>query len=542
MRSIILLFLSFLLVANSFSQDTIRKREVNVSSTFKPLLKEAAKINFNASPAITDTTRPRLQYDIPNQNLLLAYQPGSLRPLALDVDTGGRWNNYNYAKIGYGSLSTPYFETGLSVGDGNTAGLNVYARHISSKGKIKLQDYSNTDINLTGFLKTGKNLEWTGRVSAKDERYNKYGFEPKTMVFSEDSIKVKFETFSSRLGVRNISRTELGISYAPEIRIDIFNDRLKNRESNAFFNLPLQKTFGGKFEAAVALEGNLTRYSPDNKKVITNNYFSLAPSLLIKTVNLNLQAGIKPSWDNGEFKLLPNIMAEFSSPDKRFTLLGGWIGYLRSNTYQSLANYNPWIWAPNFSNNSRIEEIYGGFKGSLTDHFSYNVKLGLNKITNLSFFINDKASGKSFAVVQEPEARNINIKGEMAYTVGEKFSLRTGLNLNNYSSLDVNDKPWGLPPLEFTTTVRLQILKDLYVKGDLFAFDAPWYETKEDRGRVKGALDLSAGLEFAVVKNVKLWAQFNNIMNNEYQRWKQYPVYGFNLLGGVVFSFAQNNK
>ena len=160
MRSIILLFLSFLLVANSFSQDTIRKREVNVSSTFKPLLKEAAKINFNASPAITDTTRPRLQYDIPNQNLLLAYQPGSLRPLALDVDTGGRWNNYNYAKIGYGSLSTPYFETGLSVGDGNTAGLNVYARHISSKGKIKLQDYSNTDINLTGFLKTGKT--WNG--------------------------------------------------------------------------------------------------------------------------------------------------------------------------------------------------------------------------------------------------------------------------------------------------------------------------------------------------------------------------------------------
>jgi hypothetical protein len=96
--------------------------------------------------------------------------------------------------------------------------------------------------------------------------------------------------------------------------------------------------------------------------------------------------------------------------------------------------------------------------------------------------------------------------------------------------------------LEFTTTVRLQILKDLYVKGDLYAFDAPWYETKEDRGRSKGALDLSAGLEFAIVKNIKLWAQFNNIMNTEYQRWKQYPVYGFNLLGGVVFSFAQNNK
>jgi hypothetical protein len=542
MRSIILLFLGFLLVGNSFAQDTIRKREVNVSSTFKPVLKEAAKINFNASPAITDTTRPRLQYEIPNQNLVLAYQPGSLKPLALNVDTGGRWDNYNYAKLGYGSLKTPYFETGLSLGDGNTAGLNIYARHISSKGKIKFQDYSNTDVDLNGFIKTGNNLEWSGRFGAKDERYNKYGYEPKTMVFSEDSIKIKFETFKTRVSLRNINRTELGISYSPQIKLDVFNDRLKNRESNAYFNLPLQKTLGGKFEAAVALEGNLTRYSPDNKKTIKSNYFSLAPSLLVKTENLNLQVGIKPSWDNGEFKLLPNIMAELSSPDKRFTLLGGWIGYLRSNTYQSLAAYNPWIWAPGFSNNSRIEEIYGGFKGSLTDHFSYNVKLGLNKITNLPFFINDKVSGKSFSVVQEPDVRNINIKGELGYTVGEKFSLRSGLNLNNYSSLDVNDKPWGLPPLEFFTTIRLQILKDLFVKGDLFAFDAPWYEIKDDRGRLKGALDLSAGLEFAVVKNVKLWAQFNNIMNNEYQRWRQYPSYGFNLLGGVVFSFAQNNK
>jgi hypothetical protein len=145
MRSIILLFLSFLLIANTFAQDTIRKREVNVSSTFKPVLKEAAKINFNASPAVTDTTRPRLQYEIPNQNLVLAYQPGSLKPLALDVDTGGRWDIYNYAKIGYGSLKTPYFETGLSLGDGNTTGLNIYARHISSKGKIKFQVFQSAN-------------------------------------------------------------------------------------------------------------------------------------------------------------------------------------------------------------------------------------------------------------------------------------------------------------------------------------------------------------------------------------------------------------
>ena len=64
----------FVIAAVSFSlavqsQDTARKRTVQVTSQFKPVLKDAAKINLNASPPTADTARPRLQYQIPNQNL-----------------------------------------------------------------------------------------------------------------------------------------------------------------------------------------------------------------------------------------------------------------------------------------------------------------------------------------------------------------------------------------------------------------------------------------------------------------------------------------
>jgi hypothetical protein len=544
MRSITIALIGFIVLnVTAQAQDTIRKREVSVTSQFKPELKEAAKINLAATPPYVDTTRPRLQYDIPNQNLLFAYQPGTLKPLALGVDTAGTWPNWNYAKLGYGSLSTPYFETGLSLGNGQTAGLNIYGKHISSKGKIEHQKYSNTDVEFNGFMQTGNNIQWNGRFGVSDDKYNKYGFQPKSLTFSDDSLKVNYQTWSTRVSFHNIDRTELGISYSPEVRLDVFSDRLKNKESNTYFNIPVRKTLGGNFEADVALEGNLTRYSPDGKKTIKNNYFSLAPSLLVKTTMLNLQAGIRPSWDNGGFKLFPNIMAELSSSDKRITIQAGWIGHLQSNTFRSLATYNPWIWAPDFSNNSQIEEIYGGIKGAVTDHFSYNLKLGYNKITNQQYFVNDTATGKSFLVLNDPEARAFNFKGDLGYTVGEKFTMNTGLALKRFINLDdAIEKPYGIPQLEFNTNIRLQILKDLYVKGDLYAFDAVWYKTKDDRGKLKGGLDLGAGLEFAVYKNIKLWAQFNNILNNEYQRWKQYPVYGFNLLGGVVFSFAQNNQ
>jgi len=544
MRSITLALIGFFALSTGIqAQDSIRKREVSVTSTFKPTLKEAAKINLDATPPYADTARPRLQYDIPNQNLLFAYQPGTLKPLALSADTAGTWPVWNYAKLGYGSLSTPYFETGLSLGNGKTAGLNIYGKHFSSKGKIEHQKFSNTDVAFNGFVQTGKNMEWNGRFLVSEDKYNKYGFQPQTIDISDDSLKVKYQTWSTRVSFHNINRTELGISYNPEIRLDVFSDRLKNTESATYFNIPVRKTLGGKFEAEVELEGSMVRYTPDSKKTIRNNYFSLAPSLFVKTAVFNLQAGIRPSWDSGNFKLLPNIMAEASSEDKRITIQAGWMGYLKSNNFRSLAEYNPWIWAPGFSNNSRIEEIYGGIKGAVTDHFNYNLKLAYNKISNQQYFINDTMTGKSFLVVNDPDAKAFNFNGELGYTVGEKFTLNTGLALKRFINMDDGlGKPYGIPLMEFNTNIRLQILKDLYVKGDLSAFDAVWYQTKAERGKLKGGMDLSAGLEFAVYKNVKLWAQFNNILNNEYQRWRQYPVYGFNFLGGLVFSFAQNNN
>ena len=73
----------------SFSQrqDTTKAKAIDITSSFKPVLREAAKINFNATPPSADTAKPRLQYEIPNPNLLFAYQPGSLKPLALQIDS-----------------------------------------------------------------------------------------------------------------------------------------------------------------------------------------------------------------------------------------------------------------------------------------------------------------------------------------------------------------------------------------------------------------------------------------------------------------------
>ena len=52
-------------------------------------------------------------------------------------------------------------------------------------------------------------------------------------------------------------------------------------------------------------------------------------------------------------------------------------------------------------------------------------------------------------------------------------------------------------------------------------------------------VDLNAGVEFRITRQLNLWFQMNNLFNDKYERWHQYQVYGFNLLGGIVFSFGQ---
>jgi hypothetical protein len=243
--------------------------------------------------------------------------------------------------------------------------------------------------------------------------------------------------------------------------------------------------------------------------------------------------------------MFPNILDEIGTSDQRFTFQAGWTGYIRKTTYQYLASQNPWLWVPSEQLNTLVEERYAGFKGAVGDHFTYSAKVAFNKLSNQPLFVNDTSAagdGKSFAVVNAKRVNVLNLGGELGYTIEEKFSVITSLNFNQYTGLQGQQKAWGLLPLELNTALRLQIIKDLWLKGDLFAWNGARYLRKDGTdGKLKGAFDLNAGLEFKIQKNISLWTQFNNIFNKEYQRWNQYPVYGFNFVGGIIFSFDQKN-
>jgi hypothetical protein len=514
------------------------KKEFNIYSSFKPSLRTSAKINFSAASPAQDTSSPKLTYNVPSQNLFFTYEPVNLKPLAYAADTSVEWSNQNFVKVGFGNFSTPYAEVGLSLGDGQNALVMVHARHTSSKGKLYFQQFSNTSANVIGVFSPNENNEWITKLSIDNNIYYKYGYQPDTLKFTKDELKQRFTNFGVNVGFRNKVPTQFGISYYPTAQLRMFSDNNNGKEFNFILNAPISKSFGRMFAFDLALNADITNYKAAT--TVNNNLFSIAPAIKIKTPNFHLTTGLIPTWDNSTYRMLPNFSTQLKIKGEKFVLLAGLIGYYNKTNYMGLANFNPWLQQPTSFLNTRITETYAGLKGSGGAHFTYNAKISSVRFYDQPLFVNDTVDGKSFKVVNESDMRSLRIHGEIGYSVQEKFSLLAGLTMNNYSSLKNNDKAWGLPPLELTAALRWHLSKDLLVKSDLFFWDGSQYQNKAKQSqKLKPAIDFNLGIEFSVLKKINLWLQCNNLFNNTYERWNQYQVLGFNVLGGFVYSFSK---
>jgi hypothetical protein len=77
--------------------------------------------------------------------------------------------------------------------------------------------------------------------------------------------------------MHNINKTAFGLTYSPEVRIDIFSDNHSNSESNTVLNLPLQKTVGKDFTVNLGITFDLSRVTPKSKGTINNTMYYISP-------------------------------------------------------------------------------------------------------------------------------------------------------------------------------------------------------------------------------------------------------------------------
>ncbi len=530
-------------IASQAQKDTIKKKStIDINSVYKPVLRNAVKINFSATHLNVDTTTPNLTYSIPAQNLFYAYQPIPLSPLALQQDTNLYLGQRNFVKVGYGNFSTPYVSAGFSFGDGKKFLANVYADYISSKGKMLYQDYSKLNLKATGSLFLPGNEVYAG-VNVKMNENFLYGYDTALYKYSKKDVRQQFQDISAKIGIRNTKVGEYGISYNPSVQFSNFTNVNKLTETSFILNAPLQKSFGEVFAFKVEGKADVTSYAtkniiPNNFK-INNNVFQVSPSLVFSTPRVSINGGITPTWDNGKFVWLPNVYAEAFIAENVFAFQAGWVGRITKNTYRNLSEMNPYLAPFTSQPNTKEIEYYGGIKGTLGKHFSFNAKAGYITYTNLPFLINDTATdGKAFVISNETKVKDLKIHADVSYVSKEKFTVSAGITYNGYVGMQRNAKAWNTIPLEFTSSLRWWAFKQVLLKADFYAFSGSFYL---DKGNVANAFkpgsDLSAGIEFKINKTFSAWFDANNILNNKYERWHNYPVYGLNLLGGVRVNF-----
>jgi len=541
-KLLVFLIANCLLPIVTFAQiDTTKKQTIDITSSYKPVLRNAVKINFSASHLNADTTKPKMNYTVPSQNLFYAYQPISLRPLALQQDTNLYLGIRNYIKVGYGNYSTPYVNAGFSFGDGKKMLVNLYANYISSKGKIANQDYTQLQIKANAIFFTPKNEVYVGAQLSQNNNYL-YGYNHSLYTFKKDSVRQQFQDLVLTGGVRNTTSGEYGISYNPNITVINFTNKNKVNESTVIANAPITKTFGDAFMLKIDAKADITSYTTKNLASnikFSNNVFQIAPSIAISSPKFSINAGIVPTWNNGVFVWLPNVFAEAQVKEKTFLIQAGWIGRYTKNTYRNLTALNPFLTTIPFQKNTKEIEYYGGIKASVGKHFSFNLKGGIVSFNDMPLFINDTATdNKAFNISNEKSVQSLRIHGDLSFINQDKFTLTAGLTFNGYTLLQSNAKAWNTVPMEITSSLRWWAFKQVLLKADLYAFSGGNYLTKGNKAQsFSGGTDISAGAEFKVNNRFSAWIDINNIANQKYQRWHAYEVYGLNVLGGIRVSF-----
>jgi len=513
-------------------------KSVDIVSAYKPTVKKFPKFQFLPNLPNPDTSSISLRYAIPSQGWQSAFILKPVMPLSYQKDSSLAHTAIT-VKVGFGNFKSPYLRAHFSGASAKQAGYSFSAYHHAAKGKQIFQQFAQTGILINGFKQlTNKPFGVDGNFEFNRQSVYKYGFPIGTIIPTIDSIKDVFTKAGGRVGFNRTALTDFGISYQGDLFLNSFSDQHGGRELAIRFSLPVQKFIEDNWSIGLALDAQSVQLKRGSA-VFQNSAVGLLLGLKHSNGRLNFNAGINPVWDRIGGQLLPQISVVYQLDSTRLLLTAGWEGKFVVNTYQQLFNANNWLTFPLRLLNTKTQEAYLGLKGALSPYLTFAV-LGASLIhQNMPLFVTDTSQlfKNTFKVVYEPRLVQLQIKGEINYQVGQRIHLYSTLQLNQFRGLVEQKKAWGLLPLEWKSGSRVQFGSNFNWQTDLFMWrGAQFLQVDGKSGRLKGSVDLSTQLEFQVAKSWQLWTRVGNLFNQSYQRWAQYPVYGFNFMVGVVFS------
>ncbi len=568
----------------SFSQvkdENIGSEVVNIVKPYTPTISDAFKVK--ETPVLADEEthkKEKIHYNIFSFPVASTFTPSKGTAATVDPQEKDKLFN-NYATLGFGNYGTANAELFITKNISRTSYVGGMLRHLSSQGGIKdlvLDDkYANTSLDLTYGVRE-RNLSWNIDLGLKNQTYNWYGL-PKFTLFDDALIntidpKQSYNTIAlgGKMAFKNSFFKEASMQFKH------FSDALGSAENRFFikpqldFKVMDQKVntdfvfdyVGGNFDRRIDLINSAYNYSSLN--------FGFSPSIFYQQDDLSLQVGASVFYsvlnrntigmplNKNSIYIYPNIKVSYKLVGDILIAYAGAEGNLQQNSYADFVDENPFVSPTLFIEPTDNKfDIYAGLKGKLANSVAFNVKASFLNQDNKALFLNNKfnvlstntegyAYGNSFGVVYD-NVKTMSLFGELKADFSKNLTLGINGTYNNYSS-DTQAEAWNLPQLKIGTTLDFDINKKWYVGANVFfvgerkdlvsiqndaAVFPPMFDSTEVA--LDSYFDLNAHVGFKYNARLTAFLKGNNLANQQYNRWANFPVQGIQVLLGANYKF-----
>ena len=572
--------LCIMVASPSFAQEkneddkNIGTEVVNVVKAYTPTISDAFKVK--QVPKLNDsvtTTKKKINYSIFSVPVASTFVPAKGK--ATGVKKAKREKLYDsYGSVALGNFTNALVDFYTSRALERDETLDLSFNHHSSQGGIDgvILDDQFFDTKLeASYKKNDRDLNWGADAGLQHQIYNWYGLPEEQITFDPavlDGIDERQTYFTAFAGA-NLS-IEDSYFKEGEVLIRGFFDGESSTEVRALlkptFEIPISGELITTDFTIDYLGGSFDRgFFTDEELKYSSLFVGVTPNLLIlrDDLTVNLGASIFYAFDpensDSDFFIYPQVTASYRLVDEFVIAYGGIEGKLIQNSYYGFAQGNQFV-SPtlNIVPTDQQYDAYVGVKGKLLPNLGYNLRgsyisennkplYRLNAVNSFSDPGSGFAFGNSFNVIYD-DVNTISVFGELNVNVNRNFTLGINAEVFDYNT-DNEQEAWNLPTIQGSLFGDYQI-NDHWFAGanifyvgqreDLFIPDNlgnPLSPVTPELLNLDSYFDVNAQLGYRFEKQLTAFLKLNNIAGNEYARWANYRVQGFQVLGGVTYKF-----
>ncbi|WP_245750591.1 TonB-dependent receptor [Algibacter pectinivorans] len=566
----ILTVVLFLSITFGFAQrtqnDTINTGVIDVVKPYVPTISDAFKVK--EVPSLDDETtqtKKDIKYNIFSFPVASTFTPAKGKAAVVEKRAPTKLYD-NYATLGVGSYTTILGEVYLNQALSRNENIGGYVSHHSSATGIEDVEFDNNfsdskiNINYSSQL---RDLSWKAEAGFQHQLYNWYGVpESHVAQAKSDNLDGSHSFFNAHFG-GDVTFENTYIN-SGSVFFRRFSDNQGSGENRftakAKVDVPIRDIeistdfkidyLGGAFD---------TNFDGTNAIDYGNFQVGLTPTYQLKQDDLTVNIGVSLNYLNdkafGDNNLYfyPNVSATYRVVNDVVIAYAGVKGDLIINSYYGFANQNPFV-SPTLAiaPTDQLYNAYIGLKGKLSSNMSYNVSGRYVSDRNRALYRNNDITatnqeytyGNSFGVVYD-NIDTFGVAGEINVDVNRNFKL--GLKAEYFSyTTDNQDEAWNLPDIKSSLFIDYQIdenwfaganlyyigeRKDQYLVNDGITNSTPLTVTLDS------FFDANAHVGYHINEQLSVFAKANNMANNAYQKWQNFPVQSIQFLAGATYKF-----